>query len=112
MAGKAFLMLADGWQAEGISVGAEGTVWGEVVFHTALTGYPEIFTDPSYWGQILVMTLPHIGNYGTAAEECQHEKPMIRGPVVGQSSGFFSRAGRPVGRPDSRRSSGIPPFRG
>jgi len=112
MAGKAFLILADGWQAEGISVGAEGTVWGEVVFHTALTGYPEIFTDPSYWGQILVMTLPHIGNYGTAAEEWQHEKPMIRGLVARQISGFFSRAGRAVGLPEYLRMHGIPAIAG
>lgn len=112
MAGKAFLLLADGWQAEGLSVGAEGTVFGEVVFHTALTGYPEIFTDPSYWGQILVMTLPHIGNYGTAAEEWQHERPTIRGLVVRHMSGFFSRAGRAVGLPEYLRMHGIPAIAG
>lgn len=109
---KAYLLLADGWQAEGISVGAEGTVIGEVVFHTALTGYPEIFTDPSYWGQILVMTLPHIGNYGTASEEWQHDKPMIRGLVVRQMSSFFSRAGRAVGLPEYLRMYGIPAIAG
>lgn len=105
---KAYLLLADGWQAEGVSFGAEGTVFGEVVFHTALTGYPEIFTDPSYWGQILVMTLPHIGNYGTAAEEWQHEKPTIRGLVARHISSFFSRAGRALGLPEYLRMHGIP----
>lgn len=109
---KAYLLLADGWQAEGISVGAEGTVLGEVVFHTALTGYPEIFTDPSYWGQILVMTMPHIGNYGTAAEEWQHEKPMIRGLVVRHMSDFFSRAGRALGLLEYLRMHGIPAIAG
>ncbi|MCS7188582.1 MAG: glutamine-hydrolyzing carbamoyl-phosphate synthase small subunit [Bacteroidia bacterium] len=105
---KAYLVLADGWEAEGIAVGAEGTFFGEIVFHTALTGYPEIFTDPSYYGQILVMTLPHIGNYGTASEEWQHEKPMIRGLVVRHLSSFFSRAGRAVGLPEYLRMHGIP----
>ncbi|MCS7297680.1 MAG: glutamine-hydrolyzing carbamoyl-phosphate synthase small subunit [Bacteroidia bacterium] len=105
---KAFLVLADGWRAEGIAVGAEGTAFGEIVFHTALTGYPEIFTDPSYWGQIVVMTMPHIGNYGTAAEEWQHEKPTIRGLVVRQMSSFFSRAGRALGLPEYLKMHNIP----
>ncbi|MCX7652503.1 MAG: glutamine-hydrolyzing carbamoyl-phosphate synthase small subunit [Bacteroidia bacterium] len=109
---KAYLVLADGWQAEGMSVGAEGKVFGEVVFHTALTGYPEIFTDPSYWGQILVMTLPHIGNYGTAAEEWQHEKPTIRGLIARHISGFFSRSGRALGLPEYLRMHGIPAIAG
>ncbi|MCX7763848.1 MAG: glutamine-hydrolyzing carbamoyl-phosphate synthase small subunit [Bacteroidia bacterium] len=109
---KAYLVLSDGWQTEGISVGAEGTVFGEIVFHTALTGYPEIFTDPSYWGQILVMTLPHIGNYGTASEEWQHDKPMIRGLVVRHMSSFFSRAGRALGLPEYLRMHGIPAIAG
>ncbi|MCX8112639.1 MAG: glutamine-hydrolyzing carbamoyl-phosphate synthase small subunit [Bacteroidia bacterium] len=105
---KAYLILADGWQAEGVSVGADAVVFGEIVFHTALTGYPEILTDPSYWGQILVMTLPHIGNYGTAAEEWQHDKPTIRGLVVRHMSGFFSRSGRALGLPEYLRMHGIP----
>jgi carbamoyl-phosphate synthase small subunit len=109
---KAYLLLADGWQAEGLSFGAEGTFFGEIVFHTALTGYPEIFTDPSYWEQILVMTLPHIGNYGTAAEEWQHEKPTIRGLVVREISHFFSRAGKAVGLPEYLKMHGVPGIAG
>ncbi|MCX7605957.1 MAG: glutamine-hydrolyzing carbamoyl-phosphate synthase small subunit [Bacteroidia bacterium] len=109
---KAYLLLADGWQAEGISVGAEGTYIGEIVFHTALTGYPEIFTDPSYYGQILIMTLPHIGNYGTAAEEWQHEKPTIQGLVARHISSFFSRPGRAVGLPEYLRMHNIPAIAG
>ncbi|MEN3040063.1 MAG: glutamine-hydrolyzing carbamoyl-phosphate synthase small subunit [Bacteroidia bacterium] len=109
---KAYLILADGWRAEGISVGAEGTVIGEIVFHTALTGYPEIFTDPSYWGQLLVMTMPHIGNYGTAAEEWQHERPTIRGLVVRHMSSFFSRSGRALGLPEYLRMHHIPAIAG
>lgn len=103
----AYFRLADGWAAEGYSVGASGTAFGEIAFHTALTGYPEIFTDPSYHGQILVMTLPHIGNYGTATEEWQHEKPTIRGLVVRQLSSFFSRPGRALGLPEYLRMHGI-----
>lgn len=103
----AYLRLADGWTAQGVSVGAPGTAFGEIAFHTALTGYPEIFTDPSYHGQILVMTLPHIGNYGTATEEWQHERPTIRGLIVRHMSGFFSRAGRALGLPEYLRMHGI-----
>ncbi|MCS6789455.1 MAG: glutamine-hydrolyzing carbamoyl-phosphate synthase small subunit [Bacteroidia bacterium] len=109
---KAYLLLEDGWSAEGIAVGAEGKFIGEIVFHTALTGYPEIFTDPSYWGQILVMTLPHIGNYGTATEEWQHERPMIRGLVARHISSFFSRAGKALGIPEYLRMHGVPAIAG
>ena len=58
------LILEDGTQFEGYSFGAETSVSGEVVFNTAMTGYPESLTDPSYSGQILVSTYPLIGNYG------------------------------------------------
>lgn len=109
---KAYLLFGDNTQIEGWSAGAEGTVVGELVFHTALTGYPEIFTDPSYWGQILIMTLPHIGNYGTTAEEWQWEQPAIRGLVVRQLSHFFSRPGRALGLPEYLRVHGIPVIAG
>ena len=68
---KAILALADGRIFEGKSFGAGGEVTGEVVFNTAMTGYQEVLTDPSYRGQIVVMTLPHVGNYpvAPAAEE-------------------------------------------
>ncbi|HTL47265.1 MAG TPA: glutamine-hydrolyzing carbamoyl-phosphate synthase small subunit [Verrucomicrobiae bacterium] len=71
---KAFLALEDGLVFEGKAFGAEGEIYGEVVFNTSLTGYQEILTDPSYKGQIVTMTYPHIGNYGInrADEESTH----------------------------------------
>ena len=61
---KALVLLADGTIFYGKSVGIEGTVTGEICFNTGMTGYQEIFTDPSYFGQIMVTTNAHIGNYG------------------------------------------------
>ncbi|OZB05688.1 MAG: carbamoyl-phosphate synthase small subunit, partial [Idiomarina sp. 34-48-12] len=64
-ASKAILVLADGTVFHGTAIGAGGTAVGEVVFNTAMTGYQEILTDPSYAEQIVTLTYPHIGNYGT-----------------------------------------------
>ena len=61
----ALLVLADGTVLEGFGLGAAGTAVGEVCFNTAMTGYQEILTDPSYAGQIITFTFPHIGNVGT-----------------------------------------------
>lgn len=66
---KAYLLLADGTVFEGRSFGAKGTVTGEVVFTTGLTGYQETLTDPSYYGQIVAQTFPLIGNYGVNDED-------------------------------------------
>ncbi len=79
---KAVLALADGTIFEGYSFGAEGEVEGEVVFNTSMTGYEEILTDPSYKGQIVVMTYPHIGNYGTNHEDVESGRPWVEGFVV------------------------------
>lgn len=76
------LVLADGERFGGVSVGAEGVATGEVVFNTAMAGYQEIVTDPSYAGQIVVMTAPHIGNYGTNPGDSQSEAPHCTGLVV------------------------------
>jgi carbamoylphosphate synthase small subunit len=62
---KAILLLQDGTYFEGKAAGKPGTATGEICFNTGMTGYQEIFTDPSYYGQILVTTHVHIGNYGT-----------------------------------------------
>jgi carbamoyl-phosphate synthase small subunit len=61
---KAFVLLADGTKFFGKSIGIEGSAFGEICFNTGMTGYQEIFTDPSYFGQIMVTTNTHIGNYG------------------------------------------------
>ena len=76
------LALADGTLFRGIAVGAGGIATGEVVFNTAMTGYQEIATDPSYAGQVVVMTAPHIGNYGTSALDDQAASPACAGFIV------------------------------
>ena len=68
---KALLTLADGAIFEGVSFGAEGETVGEVVFNTSMTGYQEVLTDPSYKGQMVVMTYPLIGNYGINPEDVE-----------------------------------------
>jgi carbamoyl-phosphate synthase small subunit len=76
------LVLEDGTVYEGQGIGATGTVSGEVVFNTGMTGYQEILTDPSYCGQIVVMTYPLIGNYGINAKDFQSSSPKVRGFVA------------------------------
>ena len=67
----ALLVLADGTTFEGLSFGAKGTTVGEVVFNTGMTGYQEVITDPSYYGQILTFTYPEIGNTGVNFEDSE-----------------------------------------
>ncbi len=83
---SAILALEDGAVFEGRSFGAPAERSGEVVFNTALTGYQEIFTDPSYSGQIVVLTNPQIGNYGTSLHDSESAKPYIEGLVVREFS--------------------------
>ena len=83
---RALLVLADGRAFEGWSVGAVGETVGEVVFNTSMTGYQEILTDPSYAGQIVTMTYPLIGNYGTNPEDVEARKLFLRGFVVREAS--------------------------
>nr|CAD6602547.1 carbamoyl-phosphate synthase small subunit [Rhizobium sp. Khangiran2] len=79
----AILVLADGTVIEGIGVGATGKATAEVCFNTSLTGYQEILTDPSYLGQILTFTFPHIGNIGTNEEDIEDLTPAARRGAVG-----------------------------
>ena len=79
---QALLALADGTVFMGRSIGATGTTTGEVVFNTALTGYQEILTDPSYCRQIVTLTYPHIGSYGTSAEDVESARVFAAGLVV------------------------------
>ena len=87
---KAYLSLENGKVFEGSRFGAEGEVYGEVVFNTSLTGYQEILTDPSYNGQIVVMTYPEIGNYGVNSQDLESRKPHVRGFVVKEYCNFPS----------------------
>ena len=82
---EALLVLADGETFEGAAVGFppdEGVATGEVVFNTALAGYQEILTDPSYAGQIITFTYPHIGNYGVNERDDEASAPHCRGVIV------------------------------
>ncbi|MDH5381428.1 MAG: glutamine-hydrolyzing carbamoyl-phosphate synthase small subunit [Cyclobacteriaceae bacterium] len=88
---KALLLLEDGFLLEGLSVGAEGTSGGEICFNTGMTGYQEIYTDPSYYGQIIINTTAHIGNYGVVENENESSGAKIKGIVVNEFSDIFSR---------------------
>jgi len=87
---KAILLLEDGFVLEAKSFGAEGETLGEVVFNTSMTGYQEILTDPSYKGQIVTMTYPLIGNYGTNSDDVESAKPWADGFIVKEKSKIFS----------------------
>jgi carbamoyl-phosphate synthase small subunit len=87
---QAILALEDGRIFRGESYGAKRECFGEVVFNTALTGYQEIFTDPSYAGQIVVLTNPQIGNYGTNAADNEASRPYIEGLVTREFSPISS----------------------
>ena len=78
----ALLALADGTVFVGSAVGAPGQTVGEVVFNTSMTGYQEILTDPSYCRQIVTLTYPHIGNYGTNAEDVEAARVFAAGLVI------------------------------
>lgn len=91
MSETAYLLLADGLLVQGKAIGKKGTTGGEICFNTGMTGYQEIYTDPSYYGQIIVNTTAHIGNYGTVNEEQESQHPQIAGIVVNEFSEEFSR---------------------
>jgi carbamoyl-phosphate synthase small subunit len=83
---QALLALEDGRIFRGKGYGAKGECYGEVVFNTSITGYQEIFTDPSYAGQIVVLTNPEIGNYGTNSDDNEATRPYIEGLIVREFS--------------------------
>src|ERR1700740_623705 len=83
---KAILALEDGRCFEGQSFGATGTRVGEICFNTSMTGYQEVLTDPSYRGQIVAMTYPLIGNYGTNSLDQESRSPHVRGFVIEELS--------------------------
>lgn len=89
----AVLLLQDGTVFYGQSCGAKGTTTGEIAFNTAMTGYQEVFTDPSYFGQCLIMATSHIGNYGVHAEEVESGKCQVAGIIIKKFSDVASRAG-------------------
>lgn len=87
---KGYLLLEDGATFEGVLFGAQGSPVGEVVFNTGMTGYQEILTDPSYFGQMVVMTYPLIGNYGFNDQDLQSPVPLVRGFIIREGCDSFS----------------------
>ena len=87
---RAYLVLEDGTVFTGQSFGAEGEIAGEVVFNTSITGYQEILTDPSYYGQMVTMTYPLIGNYGINEEDFESVKPFVSAFIVKEYSTLYS----------------------
>lgn len=88
---EAVLLLEDGTFYKGYAIGKRGTKGGEICFNTGMTGYQEIYTDPSYYGQIVVNTTSHVGNYGVNSEEQESASPKINGVVVNEFSKLYSR---------------------
>lgn len=88
---KAFLLLEDGSLFEGTAYGAIGTTTGEICFNTGMTGYQEVFTDPSYFGQILIMNTAHVGNYGTSEQDIESDSIKISGLVCKSLADKYSR---------------------
>ena len=88
---KALILLQDGTIFFGKALGVKGTAYGELCFNTGMTGYQEIFTDPSYYGQLMVTTNSHIGNYGVNDEEVESESPKIAGLICKNFNSKFSR---------------------
>lgn len=87
----AILVLADGTVAHGKAFGAIGTTTGEICFNTGMTGYQEVFTDPSYYGQILIMNTVHVGNYGVKDEDVESDNVKIRGLIGRNLEETYSR---------------------
>jgi len=103
----AILLLENGHHFKGISLGAIGTSGGEVCFNTSMTGYQEILTDPSYCGQIITMTTPHIGNYGVNPEDIESDQIHARGFIVREASPIHSNYRANQGLDDYLSQAGI-----
>ncbi len=109
---RALLALEDGKYFEGESFGATGTRVGEICFNTAMTGYQEVLTDPSYRGQIVAMTYPLIGNYGTNSLDQESRSPHVRGFVIEELSGAPSNWRSEMSLDEYLRKWGIPGVQG
>ncbi|HXV41833.1 MAG TPA: glutamine-hydrolyzing carbamoyl-phosphate synthase small subunit [Anaerolineae bacterium] len=108
----AILALADGTIFRGQSFGAPVTITGEIVFNTSMTGYQEILTDPSYYGQIVTMTCPHIGNVGVNPEDVEARRPWASGLIVREVSRRVSNWRATQSLPDYLRQHNLPGLTG
>src|ERR1043165_6054882 len=88
---SAILLLQDGTLCHGNAFGFIGTTGGEICFNTGMTGYQEVFTDPSYYGQVLIMNNVHIGNYGVALEDVESDSIKIKGLIGRNLEEIYSR---------------------
>jgi len=104
---RAFLVLRDGRVFRGQPLGALGETWGEVIFNTAMSGYQEILTDPSYRGQIVAMTYPLIGNCGINGEDVESRKPWVNGFIVRECSPIASNFRSALSLEESLRRHGV-----
>jgi carbamoyl-phosphate synthase small subunit len=104
---QAILVLEDGRTFSGASFGADGESFGEIVFNTSMTGYQEILTDPSYAGQIVCMTYPLIGNYGTNEEDVESRRPWAEGFIVREASRIVSNFRSTRSLQDYLKANGI-----
>jgi carbamoyl-phosphate synthase small subunit len=95
-AGSAYVLLEDGARFDGEAAAADGPVTGEVVFNTAMSGYQEAVTDPSYAGQIITFTYPHVGNYGVSSEAMESDRVHARAVIM--RAAVNAKRGRPHGR--------------
>ena len=87
---KSILLLDNGLEFPGYVFGSKGTSIGEICFNTSMTGYQEVLTDPSYYGQIVTMTYPHIGNYGINNDDSESSKIQVSGLVIKEGSEYPS----------------------
>jgi carbamoyl-phosphate synthase small subunit len=108
LAPKGFLLLEDGTLFVGRLVGPSLPTVAEVVFTTNMTGYQEVFTDPSYRGQIVVMTAPQIGNYGINTDDPESARPQVAGVVVRELSATYSNWRATGGLPEWLEAHGVP----
>ena len=94
---KGLLVLEDGTAFRGEAIGSPGTSFGEIVFNTAMSGYQEVLTDPSYAGQIVVMTASHVGNYGIREDEAESDHVHVAGFVARDFPARWSGTGGEIG---------------
>src|SRR3972149_4692566 len=104
---SAILVLADGTVFRGVAIGASGSSAGEVVFNTAMTGYQEILTDPSYCKQIVTLTCPHIGNVGVNTEDVESRQGLASGLVIRDLSLTVSNFRKTQSLPDYLKANNV-----
>jgi carbamoyl-phosphate synthase small subunit len=107
-----YVLLEDGTRFDGEHVGAPGAVTGEVVFNTAMSGYQESMTDPSYARQLITFTYPHIGNYGVRAEAMESPRIQARGAIMRDARNYVDSAGAEGGWLDWLREQSVPAITG